>query len=65
VVAAGLSLREGGGQEEEPPAHQLGLFASREALLAKELADMDLDAMTPLEAMNRLAELKKKAGGGA
>lgn len=54
------------GREEENPlsdqaAPQLGLFSSREALLAQELADMDLDAMTPLEAMNKLAELKKKA----
>jgi DNA mismatch repair protein MutS len=65
-VAAGFSLRNEGGQgknEEEAPAPQLGLFASREGMLAKELANLDLDAMTPLEAMNKLAELKKKAEG--
>jgi hypothetical protein len=29
----------------------------------KELQDMDLDRMTPLEAMNKLQELKKRVGG--
>ncbi len=48
---------------EEPSGPQLGLFAGREANLVREIAGMDLDAMTPLEAMNRLAELKKKAAG--
>jgi hypothetical protein len=32
-------------------------------MLARELAALDLDVMTPLEAMNKLAELKKKAEG--
>ena len=44
--------------------HQLGLFAARDANLVREIAGMDLDAMTPLEAMNKLSELKKKAEGG-
>jgi hypothetical protein len=42
---------------------QLGLFASEAGLLFKELQDMNLDSMTPLDAMNKLHELKKKAGG--
>jgi len=42
---------------------QLGLFASQAGLLFKELQDLDLNTMTPLEAMNKLQELKKKAGG--
>jgi len=41
--------------------HQLGLFASRDAAIVQEIASMDLNAITPLDAMNRLAELKKKA----
>jgi hypothetical protein len=49
-----------GNAKEEP---QLGLFAARDANLVREIAGMDLNAMTPLEAMNRLAELKKKAEG--
>ncbi len=41
---------------------QLGLFASEAGLLLKELQELNLDAMTPLDAMNKLHELKKKAG---
>lgn len=41
---------------------QLGLFASEAGLLYKEIADLNLDAMTPLDAMNKLHELKKKVG---
>jgi len=40
---------------------QLGLFASGAGLLFKEIADLDLDAMTPLDALNKLHDLKKKA----
>jgi DNA mismatch repair protein MutS len=43
---------------------QLGLFATRDANLVREIAEMDLNAMTPIEAMNKLSELKKKAEGG-
>jgi DNA mismatch repair protein MutS len=42
---------------------QLGLFASEAGLLYKELQDLNLDAMTPLEAMNKLHEIKKKVSG--
>ena len=43
---------------------QLGLFASEAGLLFKEISDLNLDAMTPLDAMNKLHELKKKVRGG-
>jgi DNA mismatch repair protein MutS len=43
---------------------QLGLFASEAGLLFKEIADLNLDSMTPLDAMNKLHELKKKVSGG-
>lgn len=42
---------------------QLGLFASEAGLVFRDLQDMNIDAMTPLEAMNKLHELKKRAGG--
>jgi len=48
------------GLSQEP---QLGLFASEAGLVFKELQDMDIDRMTPLEAMNKLQELKKRVGG--
>jgi len=46
-------------------ASQLGLFASRDALIAGELAGLDLDSMTPIDAMNKLAEMKRKAEGSS
>jgi len=61
----GGSEKGKGTDREEAPVPQLGLFASRDALLVKEIASMDLNAMTPIDAMNRLAELKKKAAEGA
>ena len=42
---------------------QLGLFASDAGLLFKEIAELELDSMTPLDAMNKLHELKKKVSG--
>jgi DNA mismatch repair protein MutS len=67
-VAAHKTGREEGGKgrgEKTAPhdADQLGLFATRDANLVREIAALDLDGMTPLEAMNRLAELKKQAEG--
>ena len=42
-------------------ADQLPLLASRPALL-DELSELDVDAMTPLEALTKLYELKERAG---
>ncbi len=52
------------GTSSKGPEPQLGLFASEAGLLFKELADLDLDSMTPLDAMNKLHELKKKVDSG-
>jgi DNA mismatch repair protein MutS len=53
-----------GGQRDDATTSspQLGLFASNAGLVFKELQDLDLDTMTPLDALNTLHELKKKAG---
>ena len=42
---------------------QLGLFASEAGLLFKEISDLNLDSLTPLDALNKLHELKKKING--
>jgi DNA mismatch repair protein MutS len=62
----GEGARAEGGKERltEPAEPQLGLFASNAGLLFKEIADLNLDSMTPLDAMNKLHELKKKVSGG-
>jgi len=44
----------------EAPAAQLSLF-SRDDALMREIADMDVDAMTPLQAMTKLYELTERA----
>ena len=56
--------KPGAAAAADAPEPQLGLFASRGGLLAQELASLDLDGMTPLEALNKLHEVKKKAQGG-
>jgi DNA mismatch repair protein MutS len=42
-------------------AQQLSFLPPKSPLL-EELEKLDLDAMTPLEALNKLYELKKRAG---
>jgi DNA mismatch repair protein MutS len=45
-----------------PPPEQLPLFGTREPLL-DELAALDVDSLTPLEALTRLYELRERARG--
>jgi DNA mismatch repair protein MutS len=42
---------------------QLSIFEEEEAALRAELAKLDLDEMTPIAALNKLHELKKKING--
>jgi DNA mismatch repair protein MutS len=65
-----LSLLEGEHRvvPGEPPAAsrdpgQLALFDVQLDPMVEELKAMDLDTLTPLEALNRLAELQRRAGG--
>ncbi|MFA5073978.1 MAG: DNA mismatch repair protein MutS [Nitrospirota bacterium] len=39
---------------------QLGLFSSEAGMLLKEITELNIDSMTPLDAMNKLYELKNK-----
>jgi DNA mismatch repair protein MutS len=61
--AAGRGSKKGISSAGQEP--QLGLFASEAGLLFKEIADLNLDSMTPLDAMNKLHELKKKVENGS
>jgi DNA mismatch repair protein MutS len=47
----------------EPPPVQVPLFKERSPLL-EELAKLDINSLTPLEALNKLYELQKKAKEG-
>jgi DNA mismatch repair protein MutS len=46
------------------PADQLALFAPPESPVVAELRAMDLDGLTPREALARLADLQRLAQGG-
>ena len=49
-----------GRRKEPPPIQQLTLFRETPDPVIEELRTMDIDSMTPLEALNRLKELKEK-----
>ncbi len=46
----------------EPDRNQLGLFDQRESELRKKLNEVDVNTMTPLEALAKLNQLKKEYG---
>ncbi|MBA7681452.1 DNA mismatch repair protein MutS [subsurface metagenome] len=50
-------------KKRKEPAQQMPLFGGKSAL-EEEMEKLDVDGMTPLEALNKLYELKKKAGEG-
>jgi len=62
-----LDELESNGREAKPwkkpqePAQQIPLFGGKSAV-QEELEKLDIDGMTPLEALKTLYELKKKAG---
>ncbi|HEX7155409.1 MAG TPA: DNA mismatch repair protein MutS [Thermoanaerobaculia bacterium] len=44
----------------KPPTSQLGLFSTKEQDIVEALRAIDLDGLTPIEALNRLYELKQR-----
>jgi DNA mismatch repair protein MutS len=65
-LEAGADAREGASAGRDP-SPQLSLFAATppDDGLRRDLAGMDVEAMTPLEAMTRLFELRDRARAGA
>jgi DNA mismatch repair protein MutS len=49
------------GKKQKEPSLQISLFGGKSAV-EEELANLDVNALTPLEALNRLWELKRKLG---
>jgi DNA mismatch repair protein MutS len=47
--------------EPKPVSYQLSIFSPRDTQIAEELKKLDLEKLTPIEALNKLNELKKKA----
>ncbi|MBC7188211.1 MAG: DNA mismatch repair protein MutS [Calditrichaeota bacterium] len=58
-----LAVRRSASGEEAARQLQLDIFAAQERYLADELRRIDLDNLTPLQALNKLSELKKKLDG--
>jgi len=50
-------------RRKKEPAPQLSFFGQKSPLL-EELEKLEIDSLTPLEALTRLYELQKKAGEG-
>src|SRR5207302_162530 len=69
TLLAGLETGQGPvGRGSEPPAAQLSLFAAGEERIRRELAGIDPERLTPLEALAvlaRLVEMARGGGGGA
>jgi DNA mismatch repair protein MutS len=63
-ILAGLErTRPLAGPEEAPPQAQLALPIEVEHPLVRELAEIEIDSLSPLEALNRLARLKAMGSG--
>jgi DNA mismatch repair protein MutS len=61
--AGHAALSRGARRKERPAADQLGLFAAPDPRLERmraELRDLVLDRLTPLDALNLLADLKRR-----
>ena len=56
------SLQKWRVKKESVSEYQIGIFDEKEAKLKEELKKIDINRMTPLEAMAKLDELKKKWG---
>jgi len=50
-------------RSKEPPPLQVSFFGERSPMM-EELAKLDINSLTPLEALNKLYELQKKAKEG-
>jgi len=62
-LLAALESGDGGKEAARPGAPQLALFAEADEGLREELAALEPDEMTPLEALRKLYDLAKRARG--
>jgi DNA mismatch repair protein MutS len=59
----GLGRRGARRPSSTPPPDQLSFFGAAVSPVVRKLKDLDLDAMTPIAALNCLVELKREAEG--
>jgi DNA mismatch repair protein MutS len=55
------SSLKAGGTASESAAYQLSIFSAKDNPITEELKEMDLDKLTPIQALNKLSQLKRKA----
>jgi DNA mismatch repair protein MutS len=58
-----LSSLKAEGIVTQPASYQLSIFTPKDGLITEELKKLDLDKLTPIEALNKLNDLKRKAEG--
>ncbi len=63
LEAGELSSPKTTGIAPQPVSYQLSIFSPKDNLIAEELKELHLDKLTPIEALNILNELKRKAEG--
>jgi DNA mismatch repair protein MutS len=56
-----MSYQKSPPPKPRPVAYQLSIFSPKDSQIVEELKKMDLDKLTPIEALTKLNELKKKA----
>jgi DNA mismatch repair protein MutS len=57
----GSATRPAPRKRKEAPAEQISFFGEQPSPVLDELQKLDIDSMTPLEALTKLYELKKRA----
>ena len=63
LEAGELSSPKPTGIAPQPVSYQLSIFSPKDNMIAEELKKLDLDKLAPIEALNKLNELKRKAEG--
>jgi DNA mismatch repair protein MutS len=56
-----LSYQKSPPPKPKPVSYQLSIFSPKDSQIVEELKKLDLDKLTPIEALTKLNELKKKA----
>ena len=61
LEAGELSAAKPAGVSPQPISYQLSIFSPKDSLIAEELKKLDIETLTPIQALNKLSELKRKA----
>lgn len=62
LEAGGVACSGSGKARSQPASYQLSIFSPQDDPVIRELKELNLDQLTPLEALNKLQELKDRVG---